>query len=337
MPLLGFPSNPTVGQTYTTANKIYTWNGVGWALSPSSPTTIANLTATIATITTSTNSTSTNTGGLIVKGGVGIGGNTNIGGDLNVAGTATVNGAQVITTATIAQYNTATLQIVSDHGNSTTNSIRILNTTASTTTTTGALTVVGGAGIGGNVNIGGILTVAGDPGDIHGVRNITAQTITATNGIYIASTTSSTSTTTGALVIKGGVGIGGDVNIEGVLSSESVKIHDAVMDSTLVLINNTSATIIDSYSANVYRSAKYLVQIDEQGLGAAANFQVIEILLLIDNSGNVYATEYGTLTTNGALGEFAAGLDGNNNVNLWFTPHQATQKEVVVLRTALAV
>jgi hypothetical protein len=334
---LGFPTNPHTGDTYILGNKIYTWNGVGWALSANSPTTISILTATVATVTTATNSTSTNTGGLVVLGGVGVGKDVTVGGNLTVVGTATVAGAQVITTATLAQYNTSTLQTVTDHGNTTTRIISILNTTSSVSTTTGALTVVGGVGIGGNVNIGGILTVAGAPGDIHGVRNITAQTITATSGIYIASTASSTSTTTGALVIAGGVGIGGDVNIEGVMSSESVKIHDAVMDSTLVLINNTATTVIDAYPISKYRSAKYLIQIDEQNLGVSARFQVIEILLLIDNNGSVFATEYGQLTTMGALGDFAAGLDTNNNVALYFTPYQATQKEVVVLRTALAV
>jgi hypothetical protein len=106
------------------------------------------------------------------------------------------------------------------------------------------------------------------------------------------------------------------------------------MDSTLKMVNSTAATIIDSYSATVYRSAKYLVQIDE-GSGPTGNCQVIEILLLMDNSNNVYATEYGTLSTNGALGEFAAGFD-NGNINLWFTAYQATPKEIVVLRTALA-
>ena len=44
--------------------------------------------------------------------------------------------------------------------------------TVSTSTTTGDIIVKGGVGIGGDVNIGGVLTVAGDPGDIHGVRHI---------------------------------------------------------------------------------------------------------------------------------------------------------------------
>jgi hypothetical protein len=44
--------------------------------------------------------------------------------------------------------------------------------TVSTSTTTGDIIVKGGVGIGGDVNIGGVLTVAGDPGDIRGVRHI---------------------------------------------------------------------------------------------------------------------------------------------------------------------
>ena len=109
-----------------------------------------------------------------------------------------------------------------------------------------------------------------------------------------------------------------------------------MLDSTLILINTTATTVVDAYPISQYRSAKYLIQIDE-GMGPTANFQVIEILLLVDNVGTVYATEYGVLTSNGELGEFAAGLDTDNRVKLYFTAYQASSKELVVLRTALAV
>lgn len=70
---LGFPLNPTVGQTYQTANKTYKWNGYGWAIQPSSSSpTFTDVTAT--SIQTQS---------------------------LNVVGTATVNGAVILTTASI--------------------------------------------------------------------------------------------------------------------------------------------------------------------------------------------------------------------------------------------
>jgi len=158
--------------------------------------------------------------------------------------------------------------------------------------------------------------------------------------INIASTDSSTNTDTGALTVAGGVGIGGDLNVEGRITSESVKIADAVLDSTLVVTDASTATVvIDSYSLNQFRSAKYLVQIDE-GTGIDDRCQVTEILLIVSNAKVVAATEYANVypESDPSLGEFLAGYDDTDNtVKLYFTPYDATVKEIVVLRTGLAV
>ena len=169
------------------------------------------------------------------------------------------------------------------------------------------------------------------------LQTVTDRGATTNHQTQFTNTSDSTSTLTGAVVIAGGVGIGGDVNVGGQLSVERVKITDAIIDSTLVLVNTTATTVIDSYPFGSYRSAKYLVQIEEMGGAPSAKFQTIEILLLVDNSGTVYATEYAQLSTNGALGDFSAGLDVDQLIKLYFTPYQATNKEVVVLRTALAL
>jgi hypothetical protein len=182
--------------------------------------------------------------------------------------------------------------------------LTLTNGTKSISTTTGALIVGGGVGIRGDVNIGGVLHVF--------------------NG------TQSTGTGTGALIVDGGVSVGKR------LSAESIKIADTVLDSGLILLNTTATTIVDVYSVNDYRAAKYLIQIDS-GSGPTADFQVIEILLLVDNIQTVYATEYGVLTTNGELGEFAADVQNDNNVRLYFTPYQATDKAISVLRTGMVV
>ena len=182
--------------------------------------------------------------------------------------------------------------------------VTLTNGTNSSSTTTGALVVGGGAGIRGNVNIGGIL--------------------------HVVNSTQSTGTGTGALIVDGGAAIGGR------LVAESVKIADTVLDSGLILLNTTATTIVDTYSINEYRAAKYLIQIDS-GTGTGAEFQVIEILLLVDNIQTVYATEYGVLTTNGELGEFAADVQGDDMVRLYFTPYMATDKAISVLRTGMVV
>lgn len=152
--------------------------------------------------------------------------------------------------------------------------------------------------------------------------------------VEISSTENSTSTNTGALIVSGGVGIGADVWVQGRLNSESLKIADTVFDSTLVNINTTGTVVIDTYSLDNFRSAKYLIQIDE-GTGVEADFQVIEILLLADNNGTVYATEYALVTSNGEMGEFTADIQIDNNVRLYFTPTYATEKIIKVLRTGM--
>lgn len=223
--------------------------------------------------------------------------------------------------------------------------VAITTSTNSTSTNSGALTVAGGAGVGGNLNVGGSIN-ANNTSYVAGAQIITTATInqyasvsasTSTTGTFlISNTTPSTNTTTGALVVAGGVGIGGDVYIGGSIHSENLRLVDAIFDSSQVLVNTTATVVVDSYDLLLFRSAKYVVQIDS-GTGSGAQFQVIEILVLVDNNQTVYATEYGQLTTNGSLGEFAADVQGDNMVRLYFTPFAATNKVISAVRTALVV
>jgi hypothetical protein len=215
----------------------------------------------------------------------------------------------------------------------------------STSTTTGAVVIAGGIGVGGAVNAGTTSTINGAEiittatinqyAPAPGLQRVTDVGNTTTNIVKILNTTESTSTITGALLVEGGIGVGGDIWVEGRVTSESVKIMDAVFDSTLILVNNTGTVVIDAYSVDQFRSAKYLIQIDE-GAGPTADFQTIEILLLVDNVGTVYATEYALLTTNGEMGEFEADVKVDDIVRLYFTPYYATDKNIKVLRTGLA-
>jgi hypothetical protein len=221
-------------------------------------------------------------------------------------------------------------------------SATITTSTNSTSTTTGALVVNGGVGIGGNVNIGGNLNVTGTI-TISTSSGITLQTVTSAGAItnkqvYFTNTTNSTSTYTGSVVFSGGVAVQEDMFIWGRANCESLRITDAIFDSTLITTSTSAIVLIDSYSLNSFRSAKYLIQIDS-GTGPTANFHVTELLLLVDNNGTVYATEYAVLTSSaGELGTFSALFNaGNSTVNLYFTPAVFGVYEAVVLRTALAV
>ena len=234
----------------------------------------------------------------------------------------------------------------------------ITGVTQSVSTDTGALVVAGGVGIGGDLYVGGTFYAGGLPvlttasfnnspadgqdidivdlgggilqiNDIATLQSVTNRGKTSTNIISLTNQTESVSTTTGALVIKGGLGVGKRINCE------SIKIADTVFDSTEVLVNTLVTVTVDSYSVTEFRSAKYLVQIDS-GAGIGAHFQVVEILLLADNAGTVYATEYGLVTSHGELGTFSADLQMDNIVRLYFTPLLATNKIIYVLRTGMA-
>lgn len=375
MALLNFPTNPNVDDTYTIGQNTWIWTGSAWiklTSSPQSPITINTNTVSTSTYTGSV----TIEGGLGVSGSVNIGSTSTING-AEIITTATIQnygvtgiyaGTDTAVSANIGVvtiWNTSTFQTVTDRGNSTTNQVRILNATSATSTTTGALIVTGGGAIGGDLYLGGTLYSAGVPVVTTSslISSITAgpdilitttssylitgttaiivsntstlQTVTgrgsSTNHIvYFDNTTNSTSSSTGAVVIAGGLGVAGRIN------SESIQIADAIMDSGKLLVNSTATVVVDEYSSDNYRSSKYLIQIQE-GTGASATFETIEILLMVDNQQTVYATEYAVLTSNGDLGEFAADVQGDNTVRLYFTPFYATPMTLQIFRTTMRV
>ncbi len=161
------------------------------------------------------------------------------------------------------------------------------------------------------------------------LQSVTSRGNITNRPVFFTTSTESTATTNGAVVITGGLGVGKRINCE------SLRISDAVFDSTQTLVNTTATTAIDTYSTTQFRSAKYLIQIDE-GIGTNADFELREILLVADNNGRVWATEYGVVTSNGDLGMFAAEVSGSD-VILYFTAYAATTKTIKVLRTGMAV
>jgi hypothetical protein len=254
--------------------------------------------------------------------------------------------------------------------------LTISDTTNANTYTNGALVVKGGVGIGGDLWVNGtfyaaghaVLTtatfgavvVAGQDIDVTFatgtnyliIDNVsTLETVTSRGPstpyqVFFNNTTNSTSTTTGGVVIAGGLGIGEDVFVEGRVNAESVRIVDAIFDSTKTIVNTSATTVIDTYSLSDFRAAKYLIQIDE-GSGGSANFESTEIMLLVDNNGNVFLTQYATLSSIslgngqfGTLGEFSANstvIGGDLKVYLYFTAKEATNKTVAVLRTSMVM
>ena len=254
----------------------------------------------------------------------------------------------------------------------TANTINVTSPTNASSTNSGAVQVVGGMGIGGDLWIGGtlysnsqpVITTATLGASVFGGNDITItstgttsstflrfdntstlQTVTnrgqtTTNALLFSNTTESTSTNTGALVVSGGIGVGKRVNCE------SLRIADSIFDSTLVTVATTATTLVDSFLSTEFRSAKYFIQISSGGgplhTASTATFQAVELILITDNVGTVYATEYGLVSTGGVsggavLGSFTADLSIiDNTARLYFTPTAATNKTIKVLRTSMA-
>lgn len=249
-----------------------------------------------------------------------------------------------------------------------TNYLNVTSSTNAVSTTSGALVVNGGVGIGGDLWIGGILYSGGVPvlttasfnnttqdgtdidivdlgggilqwNNISTLQTVTGRGNTTSNIVYFNNTTQSTSTVTGAIVVKGGAGVGGNIWAEGRVTSESLKIADTVFDSTkitLTPLDGNGNQIIDTYSLDDYRAAKYFVQISK-GLGTSATFQAQEITLIASNTSTVDISVYGKVTTNGpsGLGTFTAAIINTSTVELIFTPDYADNYVIKVLRTAM--
>ena len=92
----------------------------------------------------------------------------------------------------------------------------------------------------------------------------------------------------------------------GAAAATSIALPDALVGSALATAG-TSATTIDTFSASTYSAAKYVVQLKKSG-----DIEVIEVLVAIDGSNNVYVTEYADVQSNGELGTTNAVYDGGN-------------------------
>jgi len=92
----------------------------------------------------------------------------------------------------------------------------------------------------------------------------------------------------------------------GAATATSIALPDALVGSALATASD-SATTIDSWSASTYSSAKYIVQMKKAG-----DIEVIEVLVTVDGSNNVYLTEYADVVSNAVLGTTNAVYSGGN-------------------------
>jgi len=365
MTQLNFPTNPVIGQQYTIGTNTWEWNGAAWIkLVP--PKNIANVftVTNVLFVTSSTDANSTSSGSLIVTGGVGIGGNLFVGssgtfsGDLIPSQDGIYNLGSAENRWNTLYVSSSTIDIggaliTSQDGTIKTANLKITGSIDSSSTDTGSLQVVGGIGIGGNSTFAGItyitnnttststntgaLIVSGGVGlsqdlYVNGSTNILGIT-------NISNVTASTSTTTGAVIISGGLAVGQNIHVNNSVIADTFEIPYAKISTSKVTINNTATILVDSYLIADYRTAEYTAQISS-GIGSTATFQVSKILMTVNNNNTVFATEYGIINTQGplvTLGAWDADVSGATVVNLYFTPNQATDKSITVVRTAIKV
>ena len=222
------------------------------------------------------------------------------------------------------------------------NGIEILGSTQSTSTSTGAFIVMGGAGISGDLYAGNIYTngfavstasaltilfdgaVLGTAGTINFTTGTTATvaggvvTVQATDSgsstgttstFTISNNTPTSSTTTGALVVAGGVGINGAITLS------YAQTYSAMVTTTSTITD--SPVLLDSFSADQFRSGKYQIQITNENGYHACEITIVHTETAVDFS------QYGEVITGSDAGTFTAALS-EGNVQLLMTPLVAT-------------
>jgi hypothetical protein len=164
-----------------------------------------------------------------------------------------------------------------------------------------------------NVAAGTGISITGDAVTNEGVVSITGTTdqivASASTGAVTLSLPQSIGTT--STPTFGSVTVG------------SVTLTDALIGTATQALTTTSATVVDSWSATTYSSAKYLVQMKK-----GTEIQTLEVLINVDGSNNVAITEYADVINAAAsLGTTDADYSGGN-VRLLVTASDETTVKV---------
>ena len=157
----------------------------------------------------------------------------------------------------------------------------------------------------------------------------TGNAATVTNGITTASKISALAATssselagvisdetgTGALVFANtptlvtpaiGAATGTTLVLSGALTSTAITLDNTSVGSATATAG-TSATTIDTWSASTYSAAKYIVQMKKGN-----DIEVIEMLVAVNGTNDVYVTEYADVISNAELGTTNAVYSAGN-------------------------
>lgn len=280
-----------------------------------------NVTTSSIFINNSIESVDTSTGALIVLGGVGVGGSIH-------ATSVYDNGYRVLTTSTISVINDNTLKNTNVLTGLYVNAASIDPLNSSTITISSSVPIGYSALTIRNTGSSGqsyTFDVGGNNRAFTGGTSVNEGNFTLrdnTNNAYRFIVTKS-----GNILINTTTDTGAKLQVNG-----SISVASALIETAITLINNTSTTTVDSFDSTIYRSCKSFVQVQD-----GSDFHISEIVLLHDNSGQVYKSEYGIISTGGEKGTFTADLQLDGIVRLYFTANSDSSKTISIVKTALAV
>lgn len=172
------------------------------------------------------------------------------------------------------------------------------------------------------VNVNSTLLIPTSPTEILSLQPTGAITINANAG---TDTITIGETLTGNVILTTGGIISGDLTVTGV-----TKQKDSTLYSGNTSLSTVSQTVIDSFSASTFRSAKYLIQVTDN----VSNYYHVTELLLIWNGTDVQKVEYAVVTTAGELGTVDADIN-TGSVRLLFTATDTHSRTIRFIRTLI--
>ena len=135
-----------------------------------------------------------------------------------------------------------------------------------------------------------------------------------------------------------GIGTTVSINTSGIVTATSfvgnvtgdVFLSQGLLSSATTTTTTTSQSVIDAFSASVYRSVKYQVQITR-----GSEYHVTEVFIVHDGT-SPYGTEYATIKTGSSLATFESDLD-DGFVRLLATPSSSSSTVFKVIATLTKV
>ena len=135
-----------------------------------------------------------------------------------------------------------------------------------------------------------------------------------------------------------GIGTTVSINTSGIVTATSfvgnvtgdVFLSQGLLSSATTTTTTTSQSVIDAFSASVYRSVKYQVQITR-----GSEYHVTEVFIVHDGT-SPYGTEYATIKTGSSLATFESDID-DGFVRLLATPSSSSSTVFKVIATLTKV